>query len=101
MSYEECRKIMDEYRRRKGEVRLCIIHNFLFTPPLLEIISIIDKKLDILSVDIRMLHTPKDEMISDRTHWVHKLPGGRFGENLIHPIYILRNLMGKLNVRDV
>ena len=48
-----------------------------------------------------MLHTPSDYMISDRTHWVHSLPGGRFGENLIHPIYILRNLMGKLNVRDV
>jgi predicted dehydrogenase len=102
MSYEECRKILDEYQRRKGEVRLCIIHNFLFTSPLLDIKSIInEKRIDILSVDIRMLHTPGDEMISNRAHWVHKLPGGRFGENLIHPIYILRNLMGKLNVRDV
>jgi predicted dehydrogenase len=102
MSYDECKKIMDEYQKRKEEVKLCIIHNFLFTPAILEMKSIINKKhLDILSVDIRMLHTPNDEMISDRTHWVHKLPGGRFGENLIHPVYILRNLIGKLNVRDV
>jgi predicted dehydrogenase len=102
MSYEECKKIMDEYQKRKHEVRLCIIHNFLFTPPLLEIKSIINKKhIDILSVDIRMLHTPNDEMISDKNHWVHKLPGGRFGENLIHPIYILQNLIGRLNVRDI
>jgi len=48
-----------------------------------------------------MLHTPNDEMISDRSRWVHSLPGGRFGENLIHPIYVLRNLIGELNVRDV
>jgi len=102
MSYDECKEIMNEYEKRKDEVRLCIVHNFLFSPPLLDIKSIINKKrLDILSVDIRMLHTPNDEMISDRTHWVHKLPGGRFGENLIHPVYILRNLIGKLNVRDV
>jgi predicted dehydrogenase len=102
MSYKECKEIMDEYQKRKREVRLCIVHNFLFSPPLLHIKSIINKKhLDILSVDIRMLHTPNDEMISDKTHWVHRLPGGRFGENLIHPIYILRNFIGKLNVRDV
>jgi len=102
MSYDECKKIMDEYQRRKGEVKLCVVHNFLFTRPLLNIKSIINKKgLDILSVDVIMLHTPDDEMISDRTHWVHKLPGGRFGENLIHPIYVLRNLIGKLNLRDV
>lgn len=102
MSLEECKKIMDEYQKRKRKVRLCIVHNFIFEPPLLDIKSIITKKqLDILNVDLRMLHTPNDYMISERTHWVHSLPGGRFGENLIHPIYILRNLIGKLNVRDV
>lgn len=102
MNYEECKSIMDEYYKRKEEVKLCIIHNFLFTNPLLEIKSVLNKnRICILSVDIRMLHTADDEMISDKAHWVHKLPGGRFGENLIHPIYILRNFIGKLNVRDV
>ncbi|MGB9622306.1 MAG: Gfo/Idh/MocA family protein [Candidatus Bathyarchaeia archaeon] len=102
MSYDECKKIMDEYQRRKKEVKLSIVHNFLFTRPLLGIRSIINEKgLDILRADIIMLHTPTDEMISDRTHWVHKLPGGRFGENLIHPVYVLRNLIGRLNLRDI
>jgi len=102
MSIEESEKILKEYRRRKDEVKLCVIHNFLFEPLILEIKSIMRKKeMDVLSVDIRMLHTPNDEMISDRNHWVHSLPGGRFGENLIHPVYLLRNLMGRLNVRDV
>ena len=102
MSKEECRKIIEEYQKRKEKVRLCIIHNFLFLSPLLDIKSIITKKrLNILSIDLRMLHTPNDYMISEKNHWVHSLPGGRFGENLIHPIYILRNLMGELNIRDV
>jgi len=102
MDVNDCKKIIDEYRRRKEEVKLCVIHNFLFTLPMLKIKSIIEeKKLDILGVDIRMLHTPEDEMISDRNHWVHSLPGGRFGENLIHPVYVLRNLLGKLAVGDI
>jgi predicted dehydrogenase len=102
MSLEESEKILREYQRRKDEVRLCIIHNYLFSPSMLKIKSALEKnKVDVLGVDIRMLHTPQDEMISDRNHWVHSLPGGRFGECLIHPIYLLHNLIGKLNVRDV
>ncbi len=99
---EECEKIMKAYQQNRKKIKLCIIHNFLFGTPLLNIKSIIaKKKVDVLSIDLRMLHTPNDYMISDRNHWVHSLSGHRFGENLIHPIYILRNLMGKLNVRDV
>ena len=102
MNIGDCRKIMNEYRRRREEVKLCVIHNFLFALPMLRIKSIIERrKLDILGVDIRMLHTPEDEMISDRNHWVHSLPGGRFGENLIHPVYVLRNLLGELTIGDV
>jgi len=102
MSVEETERIYKEYQRTKEEVKLCVIHNFLFEPPILEIKSILEKKrVDVLSIDIRMLHTPNDEMISDRNHWVHSLPGGRFGECLVHPVYLLRNLMGRLNVRDI
>lgn len=102
MSVGETERIYKEYQRTKEEVKLCVIHNFLFEPPILEIKSILEKKrVDVLSIDIRMLHTPNDEMISDRNHWVHSLPGGRFGECLVHPVYLLRNLMGRLNVRDV
>ena len=102
MSLEESERILREYQKRKDEVRLCIIHNYLFSPSMLKIKSVLEKnKVDVLGVDIRMLHTPQDEMISDRNHWVHSLPGGRFGECLIHPIYLLHNLIGKLNVRDV
>ncbi|MCX8178145.1 MAG: Gfo/Idh/MocA family oxidoreductase [Candidatus Bathyarchaeota archaeon] len=100
LNLDDCEQILNEWK--KGKAKLCVIHNFLFEPPMLKIRSLIKKKkLDILSVDIRMLHTVEDEMISNRNHWVHNLPGGRFGESLIHPIYVLRNIVGKLNVRDV
>jgi len=102
MSIEESKKILGEYQKRKEEVKLCIIHNYLFSPSMLKIKSVLEKNnVDILSVDIRMLSTPDDEMISDKNHWVHSLPGGRFGECLIHPVYLLQNLLGKLDIRDV
>jgi predicted dehydrogenase len=102
MSLEESERILKEYQRRKDEVRLCIIHNYLFSPSMLKIKSALEKnKVDVLGVEIRMLHTPQDEMISDKNHWVHLLPGGRFGECLIHPVYLLHNLIGKLSIRDV
>ena len=102
MSVEESEKILKEYQKRSDDIKLCIIHNYLFSPSMLKIKSILEKeKIEILGVDIRMLHTPADEMISDRNHWVHSLPGGRFGECLIHPVYLLHHLLGELKIRDV
>jgi len=102
MTIEESEEILREYQKRKDKVKLCVVHNILFTPPVIELKSLLSKKeVEILGVDIRWFHTPYDEKISDRNHWVHSLPGGRFGENLIHPVYILQDLIGELNVRDV
>lgn len=97
LSLDDCEQILSEWKRNKAKI--CVIHNYLFEPPMLKVRSLI-KNLDILSVDIRMLHTV-EAVIPDRNHWVHNLPGGMFGECLIHPIYMLRNIVGKLNVRDV
>jgi predicted dehydrogenase len=33
-------------------------------------------------------------MTSDPKHWCHKLLGGRFGENLPHPVYALQSILG-------
>lgn len=102
MNREDADAILRTYKKLEDEVNLCIIHNFLFEWPILKLRSIIEKNnVDVLGVDIRMLHTPNDEMIADRNHWVHELPGGRFGENIIHPIYVLTNLIGELTIRDV
>jgi predicted dehydrogenase len=100
MSVEDCERIFKEYQRRKDEVKFCVIHSFLFDPPIIEVRKLA-REDEILGMEIHMLHTPEDEMLSNPSHWTHSLPAGRFGENLIHPIYTMRNLFGSLELRDV
>jgi predicted dehydrogenase len=41
-------------------------------------------------------------MTTDPNHWTHKLLGGRFGEMLPHPVYVLQSFLGdKLHVKKV
>jgi predicted dehydrogenase len=47
-----------------------------------------------LGIRVECLHTKDDPMTSDEGHWCHLLPGGRFGEMLSHPVYILQAVMG-------
>jgi len=103
MSVEETERILRKHSQRKERGKVCVVQSMLFEPPILEIRSILAaKRVDVLSIDIRMLHTPNDKYLSTRDHWVHSLPGGRFGESLIHPVYLIHNLMrGPMNVRDV
>lgn len=103
MTTGETDRIYQEYVKRKDTLKFCVVQNLLVFPLIQKMRSILaQRKIEILSIDVRMLHSPADEMISNRDHWVHSLPGGRFGENLIHPVYVLRNFMGRqLNLRDV
>jgi predicted dehydrogenase len=102
MTIEESTKILKEYQERKDRVKLCVIHNYLFSNSMLKIKSVLERmKVEVLGVDIAMLSTPDDEMLSNGGHWVHSLPGGRFGECLIHPVYLMQNLLVNMKVRDV
>jgi predicted dehydrogenase len=102
MREEECEKILKTYQKKKNEVKLCVIHNWLFLPFMLNIKSILkNENVDILCVDIRMPHTPYEEMLSTKNHWVHSEPGGRLGECLIHPVYLLHDLLGNLEIRNI
>ena len=41
-------------------------------------------------------------MAATENHWCHKLPGGRFGEMLTHPIYLIQSFLGDdLDVREI
>jgi predicted dehydrogenase len=103
MSIKDTERLLSHYHMRKDHVRMCVVQNQLLEPQILKLRAILkQKRLDIVSIDLRMLHPPNEEYIANKSHWVHELPGGRFGENLIHPIYILQNFMGgNLHVRDV
>ena len=52
-------------------------------------------------MDVAILHSPDEIMAADKNHWCHKLPGGRFGENLPHPTYLLQAFLGELKIKSV
>jgi predicted dehydrogenase len=83
--------------------KAAVIHNWLFEPPILEARRIVERGEigEILSAHIDVLATKYEQMFADKNHWVHKLPGGRFTEMLIHPIYLLQNFLGDIEAKDV
>ena len=75
---------------KKHRVKLCIVHNYLFKPVIMKAKSIIEKGGlgDLLSMNVNFLDRPDVEFMN-KSHWCHSLPGGRFGENIIHPLYLI------------
>ena len=84
---------------RKADVKLCVVHNYLFKPIAMKAKSIIEKGEigDLLSMNVNFLDRPDCEFMA-KNHWCHKLSGERFGENIIHPLYLIDNF---LNITDV
>ncbi len=85
----------------RSSVKLTVNYNWLLSRAMMKALSLVANQEvgDILEIDIKTLHTAGDEMASNEKHWSHKLPGGRFGEMLSHPVYIAQSVLGKnLNV---
>jgi UDP-N-acetylglucosamine 3-dehydrogenase len=80
-----------------------VIHNWLFEPPILKARTIINRGDigEVIGAHIGILHTKDEPMASNKDHWSHQLPGGRFSEMLIHPIYLLRSFLGQIQVSNV
>ncbi|MFC1902794.1 Gfo/Idh/MocA family oxidoreductase [Chloroflexota bacterium] len=49
----------------------------------------------------KALSTPNDPMFASKEHWCHLLPGGRLGELMAHPVYIMQAILGTLKVKSV
>ena len=56
---------------------------------------------NVIGMDVGVSHSKDELMAADKNHWSHKLSGGRFGENLPHPIYLLQAFLGKLKIKSV
>lgn len=84
-------------------LKLSVIHNMLFLPPLDKMRSSVRSGSigDVVRVDIRHSSPPRDySAIADPQHWWHKLPGGCFGDVMPHPIYLTRAFLGEIEVVD-
>jgi predicted dehydrogenase len=102
MTTKEAKLILNALRG--SNVKLTVVYHWLFSKAMLKSLSLIRKQEigEILSVYFQYVHNVKnDYMASNQNHWCHKTYGGRFGEMLPHPIYILQSLLGsKLFVKD-
>lgn len=86
------------YVAGKHNVKLCVAHNMLYSPVLQKAKSII-KKGDIgavVGVQIESLDQ-RNGLLSDQSHWCHRLNGGIFGEFMPHPIYLVSTLLGRIH----
>lgn len=104
MSLEDSEKIVKAYIERKDKrLKIGVIHSMLFLPHVRDMISKVKAGQigDIIHVEFKAFSTREESMMSNPDHWCHSLPGGRFGEGLIHPIYLLCTLLGNLEMKSV
>ena len=89
--------------QKAKDVRLGVIHNMLFEPPVLKACSLVEKGRvgEVIGMQVEFLHTIYETMLTNPQHWCHRLPGGRFGEMLAHPIYLLSHFLGDLELENV
>jgi predicted dehydrogenase len=90
-------------KQRSSGVQLGVMHNWLFGPVVWRAWEMVRRGEigDVLTVNIQMVDSDDDEMIADAGHWCHSLPGGRFGECLIHAVYLVQAFSGPTRVEKV
>jgi len=84
-------------------IRLCVVHNMLFLPMITKAKRMIEKGLigDLVGINITDNMSTSNDLMRNKGHWCHKLPGGVFGEMLPHPIYLAAAFLGRLEVAMV
>jgi predicted dehydrogenase len=85
---------------KKNNVKLCVIHNLLFSPVLQQARKMVDKGTigDILNIDIKHLCI-KDRHLGIKDHWCHDPDwlGGTLHELAPHPLYLARAFLGDIS----
>lgn len=100
LKVSDCDKMIDV--ARKQELKLGIIHHALFHPPFLKARDLVAKGAIGEFIGSRvLLSNHRDDMLSAKDFWIHKLPGGLIGENGVHAIYIALAFLNKVKTVDV
>lgn len=97
-SVSEADKILTALKN--SGIKLCVVHNYLFRLVAIKAKTIVERGElgDIIGMDVKFLDRFDITQFWRKNHWCHTLPGGRFGENIIHPLYLIDNF---LNISDV
>jgi predicted dehydrogenase len=98
---EEAEKLLAVLQN--SSAKMTIIHSQLFEHSIFTAMNKVKAGEigQVVGMDVGVLHSPDETMAVDKNHWCHKLPGGRFGENLPHPIYLLQAFLGDLEIKSV
>ena len=96
LSFKEANE-MAEVAKAK-QVELGVVHNELFLPVVMRARSMVSKKVigDLVGISITDSIPRDNDMLLNREHWCHRLPGGIFGEMLPHPLYLATAFLGRL-----
>jgi len=83
---------------QKHGVKLCVAHNFLFTPVIQAARSLVASGAigDLLAVEGHDLLSA-NKVLTKENHWSHNLPGGIFGEHSPHMMYLGSAFLGRIN----
>ena len=82
---------------KKHGVKLCIAHNFLFTPVMRTARHLVGQGAigDLIAVEGHDLLV-RDKVFKGEHHWSYDLPGGIFGEHSPHLMYLGSAFLGKI-----
>ncbi len=104
MSLDDNEKILKAYKERKDKsLEIGVIYSQLFKPQISKLLTKVKAGEigDVIQVEYKAFDTQDELMMADPNHWCHSLPAGRYGEGLIHPIYILYRLLGNLEIKSI
>jgi predicted dehydrogenase len=83
---------------RANQVQLCVVHNQLFMPVVIKAREMVASGVvgEVVGISITDAMPRDSEIIWNKEHWCHRLPGGIFGEMLPHPLYLAQAFLGEL-----
>jgi predicted dehydrogenase len=81
---------------KTSNVKLTVVYHYLFSRAMSRALKMVESGSigQPIEMDVVLMQTPNDPMTSNQHHWCHSIPGGRFGEMLPHPVYLLQAIMG-------
>ena len=85
-----------------GTAKLTMICNELYNPALSRAMRVLESLRDQpRAAEFQVLKPADQGKHSIRGHWCHNIPGGPFGELIIHGISVLRHCLGDLTVGSI
>jgi len=83
---------------RASQVQLGVVHNQLFTPVVIKVREMVATGVigEVVGISITDSMPRDGDLVWNKAHWCHKLPGGIFGEMLPHPLYLAQAFLGEL-----